>query len=120
MRGSDLDTAGRMAVVDHVAGAATIDTAVTTMSPEPGKTGKVDSPNDPDDGAIDTSGAPNRVDSGVLLEILALWTGRAGGTWVLWLEAPSGPEGLSGPAAKGPLKQVPGDLLYPFIGPVGA
>ena len=46
-----------VAEVGHQVRAATIVTAAYARAPEPGKTGKVDSPNDPDDGGIVTSGS---------------------------------------------------------------
>ena len=51
-------------------------TAATTPAPGPGKTGRVDSPNDPDDGGIVTAGAPNRVGNGVLLVLLGMLIGQ--------------------------------------------
>ncbi len=69
----------REAVVVPEAGAATIGTTVTTVTteaPGPGRTGKVDSPNDPDDGGIVTTGAMNRVGNGVLVVLLAVLLGQ--------------------------------------------
>ena len=54
----------------------TVATTGTTKAPEPGRTGRVDSPNDPDGGGIVRSGAPNRVGNGVLLVLLGLLLGQ--------------------------------------------